>query len=86
LLDAARISCEAYGFGDEVGAVFDQLRVETENGAECAFNLGLGVVGSLETADGCFNQRVQSRNVLFRCETESEFSAGIHKQFSEFDG
>ena len=51
----ARRAC----FGDEIGAVGDELSVEAEERAERAFDLCWSVVVSLQAADGGFDQRVK---------------------------
>ena len=48
---------------DEVGPVIDELGVEPESVAECAFDLRGRVVVLLQFADGLLNQRAQSGNV-----------------------
>jgi len=48
---------------DEVGAVFNELGVETERVTECAFNLRGSVVVLLQLADGLLNQQTQGGDV-----------------------
>ncbi len=57
-------------FGDKIGAVGDELRVETENCAECAVDLFECVVVFLQAADGGFDERVESGFVGARGEAE----------------
>src|SRR5438477_363116 len=47
------------GFGDKVSAVGDELGVETEDGAESAFDLFGRVVVALESTDGTFDEFVE---------------------------
>ena len=52
-----------FGFNDEVSLVADQLRVESEDCAQGAFDLGWGVVVGLQAADGGFDERVQGWDI-----------------------
>ena len=51
------------GFGDEVGAVGDELGVEAENRAEGAIDLFGSVVVALEGADGKLDELVEGGDV-----------------------
>ena len=50
-------------FGDKIGAVGDELGVETEERAERAIDLFGRVVAGLQAADGGFDQRVECGDV-----------------------
>jgi len=62
------------GLGDEIGAVSDELGVETEEGAERAVDLFGRVVVSLQAADGGFDESVESGLVGLGGETDGKNS------------
>lgn len=62
---AAASSQFARIFGDEVGAVADELGVEAEDGAEGALDLRGGVVVGLQAANGGLDEGVEGGDVRF---------------------
>ena len=65
-------------FGNKVGAVLNELGVETEHGAEGAFDLFGSVVVGLKGADGNFDELVEGGNVRRCGEAEGEVEVGRH--------
>ena len=63
--------------GDEVGAVGDELGVETEGVAEGTFDLGGGVVIGLEAANGELYELLKGGDVPFRREADCDVSREV---------
>jgi hypothetical protein len=68
---------DAGGFGEEVGAVADELGVEAECVADGSFDLGGGVVGGLQAADGGLDEGVERRDVGFGGEADGGFGSQL---------
>jgi len=51
------------GFGDEVSAVGDELGIEAEDGAQCAFDLFGSVVVALQGAYGSFDESMEGGKI-----------------------
>lgn len=67
-----------FGLSDEVGAVFNELGVETESVVEGAIDLGGGVVVLLETPDRLFDQQAESGDICGYGEAEREGGWLVH--------
>jgi hypothetical protein len=74
-------ACQALrigAFGDEIGAVYDELSIDAQDGAESALDLCGRAVVRLQATYRGFNQRVQSVDVSFRGEAEGVFRLKCH--------
>ncbi len=61
---------------DQVCAVGNELRIDTENGGQRAFHLRGTVILGLEPADGSVDERAEDGKIREKCGTDAE--AGLH--------
>src|ERR1700739_2037125 len=73
-------------FGNKVGPVADQLRIQSQHRSQRAFNLRRRIVSCLQSAHRGLNQRMQRRNIFLRRKTQSKcsFHFSILLDFSDY--